>query len=125
MSRTQKLKDAVKEALKTAAPIPFYYRFALPTVKPPYGIFSLKLIQRDECVDQYELLVDLCDYSARDERIEDYADAVESYMDYLNWIDIDQGWHCYCTGRDNIDETDKSIQRRRLTFELRYTRRIC
>lgn len=124
MSSTKALKDSIEEALGKAAAIRFYRKRALPLAKPPYGVYFLDFVSSDGCVDVYELELFICDCATNDERIDELADQIMGYMDYLNYVDDRQGWHCYLNKRDDVEAADKSIQVQRLQFEVRYTRRM-
>lgn len=122
MNKTKQLRNSVRDVLHDCSGLPIHHRLALPTSRPPFGVFLLDLVTRDGSVDVYDLTLDVCDYllQGQDGNLDDICDRIEAQMDYRCYLDDVQTWETYLTSRRIIEENDKNIQRRRLTFVLRF-----
>lgn len=122
--KTKALRASVKEALAEASGIQVFHRLAPPWAKPPFLVFNLQLLTTGEAIDRYDLMVDMSDYAPEDESpIDDIADAVANAMDFSEYLDDAISWAAYLSNANTIEEADKNIQRRRLSFEIRLIER--
>lgn len=124
MNKSKMLRQSIEAALHNAADISYCYRYALPTVKPPFCVYSFNLLQTIGCVEQYDLMLDLSGVGLTGADVDEIADKIAAHMDYLVFTDTTQSWSCYLSSRQAIEDKDVSIQRRRLNFELRYVSRM-
>ena len=122
--RTRRLRKTVRANLVQISGLNrCYFRIAPANTKTPFLVFLLEEVTRDGEISQYDLEVDISDYGTDDTQIEDIADAVQDGLDYLYHIDDKQEFRIYAETRNTVEETDKNIMRRRLTFALRLCER--
>lgn len=122
--RTGRLRKAVRANLVQISGLNrCYFRIAPANAKTPFLVFLLEEITRDGEISQYDLEVDISDYGTDDTQIEDIADAVQDGLDFLHYIDNKQEFRVYAETRNTVEESDKNIMRRRLTFSLRLCER--
>lgn len=118
---TYLIKQSVKAALRETSGLQSVFPQKAPaTQAPPYVVFLLDLMTKDENIAQYQLTVDISGYGADDALIEELADKIQFGMDYSSYQDNRMAWDCYLTNRQDVDASDKNILRRRLDFTLRY-----
>ena len=115
---TAKIRKYFKAILLGALPR-VYYGHAPASAETPYGVFSLQEISREDGVSLQELEVDVVDYGIDTEPAEDAADAVQAALDHLHELTEDFHISVYPERRQPLSENDKSIIRRRLTFQVR------
>lgn len=115
---TAKIRKYFKAILLGALPR-VYYGHASASAKTPYGVFSLQEISREDGVSLQELEVDVVDYGTDTEPAEAAADAVEAALDHLHELTEDFHISVYPERRQPLSENDKSVIRRRLTFQVR------
>lgn len=117
---TYLLKQTVKAALRETSGLQAVYPQKAPaTQAPPYVVFLLDLITKDDNIAQYQLTVYVSGYGADDSVIDDLADSIQFGMDYSSYQDTRMAWDCYLTNRQDVDAADKNILCRRLDFTLR------
>lgn len=115
------LRHSVKSALQEVSGLKAVFPKKAPaTQSPPYAVFLLDLMTKEENIAQYQLSVYISGYGADDTVVEDLADKIQFGMDYASYQDEHMAWDCYLTNRQDVDATDKNIQCRRLDFTLRY-----
>lgn len=115
------LKQTVKAALRETSGLrAVFHKKAPATQAPPYVVFLLDLMTKDENIAQYQLTVYVSGYGADDAIIEELADKIQFGMDYASYQDNRMAWDCYLTNRQNVDENDRNILQCRLDFTLRY-----
>lgn len=122
--RTRRLRKAVRAHLVQISGLDqCYYRIAPAKAGTPFLVFLLEEITRDGEIGQYDLEVDISDYGTDDTMVEDLADAVQDGLDYLYYLDEKMEFRVYAETRNTVEESDKNIMRRRLTFSLRLCER--
>lgn len=115
------LKNTVRAALREVSGLQAVYPKKAPAKQaPPYVVFLLDLMTKDENIAQYQLTVYVSGYGADDSLIEELADNIQFGMDYTSYQDNRMAWDCYLTNRQDADDSDKNIICRRLDFTLRY-----
>lgn len=118
---TYLLKQTVKTALcETSGLRAVFPKKAPATQAPPYVVFLLDLMTKDENIAQYQLTVYVSGYGSDDSIVEELADKIQFGMDYASYQDNHMAWDCYLTNRQDVDAADKNILCRRLDFTLRY-----
>lgn len=120
MEMFHKLRESIESELRKAADIPYRYRKMPATVAPPFGVYMLDLVSVDDYMAQYSMTLELADYDNSADRLDELADDIALHMNYLTVFDNSQWWKSHLDNRTAIDESDKNIQRIRLTFEVRY-----
>lgn len=115
------LKQSVKSALREVSGLKAVFPKKAPaTQAPPFVVFLLDLMTKEENIAQYQLTVYVSGYGADDTAVEDLTDKIQFGMDYASYQDKRMAWDCYLTNRQDVDSADKNIQCRRLDFTLRY-----
>lgn len=115
------LKQTVKAALRETSGLQAVFQKKAPaTQAPPYVVFLLDLMTKDENIAQYQLTAYVSGYGADDALIDELADKIQFGMDYSSYQDNRMAWDCYLTNRQDADNADKNILCRRLDFTLRY-----
>lgn len=115
------LRQSVKESLRIVSGLKAVYPKKAPaTQSPPYVVFLLDLMTKEENIAQYQLSIYVSGYGADDAPIEELSDKIQFGMDYSSYQDERMAWDCYLTGRQDVDSADKNIVCRRLDFTLRY-----
>lgn len=124
VGKTRRLRKSLENQLKIAADIPICYKGAMPTVRPPFGVYLLRLVRETDGIEQYELTLDVSGVGLQEDAVEEIADRIARHMDYLAYTDDCQSWECYLNSNQPIEEKDINVQRRRLSFEVRYMDRL-
>lgn len=115
------LRQSVKSALREVSGLKAVFQKKAPaTQAPPYVVFLLDLMTKEENIAQYQLTVSISGYGADDTAVEELTDKIQFGMDYASYQDERMAWDCYLTNRQDVDAADKNIQCRRLDFILRY-----
>lgn len=97
------------------------YRKVPQPVTYPYTTFLLKELQTEDGKTQCRLEINCVARNA--EEAEDLADNIQDKFDGYSHLDDKTAFEVYRLQRDTIEEEDKELERRRLTFELYYHKR--
>ena len=97
------------------------YRKIPQPITYPYTTFLLKELQTADGQTQCRLEVNCVAKTA--EEVETLADNIQDRFDGYSHLDDKTAFEIYRLQRDIIEEEDKEIERRRLTFELNYYKR--
>lgn len=84
-----------------------------------YLVYTLKEVSYEEGFSLQELEVDVVDYGTDTAPAEAMADKLQASLDHLYALTDDFQVAIYRERRQTIEENDKSIIRRRLTFQVR------
>lgn len=87
----------------------------------PYTTFLLQELQTEYGKTQCRLEINCVSKNA--EEVEQLADNIQDKLDGYSYLDDKTSFEVYRLQRDIIEEEDKDIERRRLTFELNYYKR--
>ena len=117
-SKTVALRTAVQAKLKTLCDR-VYYEHAEQNADFPYLVFSAEEVQRDYGTISCDLEINAVDYGRDTATCETLADNVQASLDKWRYLDDDVQFSTYCDRRNNVQEEDKKIIRRRIIFEVR------
>lgn len=81
-----------------------------------YAVYTIDQIDLTDGRNSYEVEINLMDYGADTSTLENLADDVQAKFDGLIVINNDIGVYFYAERRNSVEEEDRNILRRRLTF---------
>lgn len=116
MINTDNLKKFIREILIPVCERVFY-EFATDTSPFPYIVFSMDKT-KDEFINSYQLELNIWDKSASSKVAEALADETELLLDATTWRNENFTCTLDLNARNTVDDTDKSLRRRRLLFDL-------
>ena len=96
-----------------------YYGVAPDSAEYPYLVWNLELVAMESGLALQELEADVVDYGTDTSRTESMADALAAGLDHHYALEAAFQAAIYLERRQPIQENDKSIIRRRLTFQVR------
>lgn len=117
-SKTVALRSAVQAKLKTICDR-VYYDHAEQNAEFPYLVFNVEEVQHDYGAISCDLEINAIDYGRDTSTCETLADNVQASLDKWRYLDDDIQFSAYCDRRNSVQEEDKKIIRRRMTFEVR------
>lgn len=117
-SNTNELRKQLKTIFNEISNNVSYEQAPTP-LNYPYTIFELSEITSEDGKTLYKLEVNCID---RDNvnRVEQIADDIQDRLDHLSFINEKISFEVYRGQRNKVDEEDKRIKRRLLTFELHF-----
>lgn len=93
---------------------------ATPSTKPyPYLRYELAEMYHEDGLTVMELEVNVIDYGKSSRVVEDQADELQYLLHRAYYINGVIQFRVYKNDRQKVEEEDKEIIRRRLTFEIR------
>ena len=118
MKRTLALRTAVVSILGTVMPegSKSYYQQAQEDHPKIYAVYTLNLIDNTDERDRYELEINVMDYGTDTSTLENLTDSIEKAFNKTVVINNDIGIYFYADRRNVVEEEDRNIMRRRLTF---------
>lgn len=119
-SNTNELRKQLNFIFQTICKNVFYASARQkPRQKPqyPYLVFELSELLYDSGCTKYKLEVNCV--SKNTEEVEDMADFMQDLINNYNFINEKIAFDTYRISRQKAYEEDKTIQRRRLIFELK------
>jgi hypothetical protein len=122
MSETRKktvaLREVVKEVLASIAPegTAIYYGQAEKGAGHRYIVFTLDEVLREDERTTLELEVNVMDYGKDTATVENLADTIQTAFNKYVVINDNIGVYFYSDRRNSVEEEDRNILRRRLTF---------
>lgn len=118
MNKTLALRTVVVEQLGTVMPegSKIYYQTAQKDHPQIYAVYLLDQMMLEDDRYAYELEVNVMDYGTDTSTVEDLADSIQAAFDKLVVLTSDIGVHFYTDRRNTVEEEDRNILRRRLTF---------
>lgn len=116
--KTVDLRTAVVTVLQAAMPPggKVYFQQAEKEPVYPYAVYTVDLIDNTDERDLYELEVNLVGYGADTEALENLTDAVMAAFNKKVIINDSIGVYFFADRRNIVEEEDRRIIRRRLTF---------
>lgn len=118
-NKTNELKKFIRSQIETCADN-VYFRHSNSDSKYPRVVFDLKMLSTDDIYQKYILTLDLYD-KFNLETIDNLADKIEENIGFLDFLGEDFLIKIYPNNdRQYIEETDKTLQRILMSFELRY-----
>lgn len=118
LNKTLALRTVVVEQLATVMPTgsKIYYQQAQKDHPQIYAVYTLDQVLNEDYRYTYELEVNVMDYGTDTSTIEDLADSVQDLFNKKVVITDEIGVHFYTDRRNAVEEEDRNILRRRLTF---------
>lgn len=118
MNRTIALRTIVVTLLNTVMPSgsKTYFQQAQDDHPKVYAVYTLDMIDNTDERYLYELEVNVMDYGTDTANIEDLADSIQALFNKNVQITEDVGVYFYADRRNAVEEEDRNILRRRLTF---------
>jgi hypothetical protein len=118
LNKTLALRTVVVEALQTVMPegSAIYYQTAQKEHPKIYAVYLLDQILNQDDRYMYELEINVMDYGTNTSTVEDLCDSIQSLFNKKVVITNDIGVYFYTDRRNTVDEEDRNIIRRRLTF---------
>lgn len=116
--KTVALRKAVVSALGEVMPAggKVYFQQAEKTPVYPYAVYTVNMIDNTDERDLYELEINLVGYDADTETMENLTDAVMAAFNKKVIINDSIGVYFFADRRNIVEEEDRRIIRRRLTF---------
>ncbi len=116
--KTIALRTAVYDLLTGAMPegSKVYFQQGRDDHPQIYAVYTLDLIDNTDDRLLYELEVNVMDYGTDTSTIEDLADDIQAAFHKKVVINDDIGVYFYSDRRNAVEEEDRNILRRRLTF---------
>ncbi|MEG1929351.1 MAG: hypothetical protein RR090_12175 [Niameybacter sp.] len=114
MSKTVNLRTVLQAELEKVHKNT-YHEDAPSTTTYPYMVYELESIQ-----DNFQLEINVYDKGTSTQQVEVLADAIEAHFKRFIWRDDEQIFTTYKNTRNNMQEEDKTIKRRRLLFDVYY-----
>ena len=118
MNRTIALRTIVVSLLNTVMPSgsKTYFQQSQDDHPKVYAVYTLDMIDNTDERYLYELEVNVMDYGTDTANIEDLADSIQALFNKNVQITEDVGVYFYADRRNAVEEEDRNILRRRLTF---------
>lgn len=118
LNRTLALRTVVVEQLATVMPegSKIYYQQAQKEHPKIYAVYTLDMIDLLDGRLTYELEINVMDYGTDTSTVEDLADNIQALFNTKVVINNDIGVYFYADRRNAVEEEDRNILRRRLTF---------
>lgn len=114
VSKTTDLRSALQGELKKVH-TNVYYENVPDKATYPYIVYELEQIG-----EQYQLEINVYDKGSSTVAIETLADEIAAYFLRYIYKDDKQIFTTYINVRNNVQEENKTIKRRRLLFDLNY-----
>ena len=118
MNKTLALRTVVVEQLSSVMPegSKIYYQTAQKDHPKIFAVYLLDQMMLEDDRYAYELEINVMDYGTDTSTLEDLADSIQAALDKKVVITADIGVHFYTDRRNTVEEEDRNILRRRLTF---------
>lgn len=117
MSKTIALRTELQRLFKTLTSN-VHYDIAPDTAPYPYLVYELSELTFDYGKTLIELEVNILDYGSSSSAVEILADTLQETLNKYYFINDEIQFTIYKASRNKIEEEDKKIIRRRLTFEI-------
>lgn len=118
LSRTVALRKVVVDTLTAVMPegSKIYYQQAQKEHPQIYAVYTMDLITFTDERYAYELEVNVMDYGTDTATVEDLADSIQAAFNKKVVINNYIGVYFYSDRRNAVEDEDRNILRRRLTF---------
>ena len=116
-NKTYEMRKEITRLLKTLTSN-VYYDQAPDDATNPYLVYELMEIGHDEGKTLLELEINALDYGTNTTPIENLCDEIQYLLHRLSYINAFIQFRIYRGLRQKVEEEDKQIIRRRLTFEV-------
>ena len=117
-SRTVALRTVVVDTLTAVMPSgsKVYYQQAQKEHPKIYAVYTMDLVTVTDERYAYELEINVMDYGTDTATVEDLADSIEAAFNKKVVLNNYIGVYFYSDRRNAVEEEDRNILRRRLTF---------
>lgn len=116
MGKTAELRKAVKQIIESVCDLPCYYGQAQDDHPFDFVVYSVDEIMRTDGKIVYETEVNVSGYGHDTLSIEDISDRIQSAFDAHLSINDDIVVYFYAETKNVVQEEDRNVIRRRLTF---------
>lgn len=119
LKKTMALRTTVSTELAKVMPMDsliFYQQAQKEARSSIYAVYTVEQIDETDGRLTFELEINLVGSEYDTSTIENLADDVQAHFNKLVIIDDDIGVYFYADRRNNVEEEDRTIIRRRLTF---------
>jgi len=114
--KTTALKIELKRLLKTINPNVYFEEAPKPLY--PYIVYELSELAYGYGKTLLDLEINAIDYGKNTTAIEDLADTIQDTLNKYYFLNTEIQFAIYKGSKQKIEEEDKQIIRRRLTFEI-------
>ena len=115
MSKTTSARAVIKTAMANIA-WPVYYQQADEKAALPYVVYSVDTINNADFVDRCELEFNVVGYGRDTSPVEDMTDTIYNIFDHQTFFTDEVSFTTYFERKNNVEEPDRKIIRRRMTF---------
>ena len=118
LKKTLALRTVIVSKMSDVMPLDSktYYQQAQNDHPKIYAVYTIDQIDLTDGRNSYEVEINVMDYGADTSTVEDLADGIQAKFDGLIVINSDIGVYFYAERRNSVEEDDRNILRRRLTF---------
>lgn len=118
LKRTVALRTVIVDKLATAMPegSKIYFQQAQSDHPKIYAVYTVDLIDLTDGRYTYEVEINVMDYGADTTTLENLADDIQAKFNKLVVINNYIGVYFYIEQRNSVEEEDRNVLRRRLTF---------
>ena len=116
-NKTYELRKALRATMLTVVDR-VYYDQAPDNATFPYVVFDLLELTHEDGRTLMEMEVNILDYGTSTTTAEDIADELQSMLHKADYINAYIQYSIYRGLRQKVEEEDKQLIRRRLTFEI-------
>lgn len=118
MNKTLALRTVVVSMLGTKMPegSKVYFQQARDDHPKIYAVYTVHQLDNTDGRYSYELEINVMDYGTDTSTVEDLADDIQKLFNKAVRINDDIGVYFYAEMRNSVEEEDRNILRRRLTF---------
>ena len=119
LKKTIALRTTVSRELANVMPkdsLIFYQQAQKEALPSIYAVYTVEEIDNTDGRLTYELEINLVGSGGDTSTIENLADDIQAHFNKLVCIENDIGVYFYTDRRNNVEEEDRTIIRRRLTF---------
>lgn len=118
LKKTLALRTVIVSKMSDVMPLDSktYYQQAQNDHPKIYAVYTIDQIDLTDGRNSYEVEINVMDYGPDTSTVEDLADDIQAKFNGLIEINDDIGVYFYAERRNSVEEDDRNILRRRLTF---------
>lgn len=118
LKRTIALRTVVVSKLTETMPSgsKIYYQQAQDDHPKIYAVYTIDMVDLVDGRYSYEVEINVMDYGTDTSTLENLADSIQAKLNKLVVINDNVGVYFYADRRNSVEEEDRNILRRRLTF---------
>lgn len=122
MGKTYELRKSLNSILKQYVDR-VYYEQSPDGATHPYVVFEMSELSHDDGKTLMEMELNVVDYGTDTSEVEELADTLQKNLNKMDYINAFIQFSVYRGLRERVEEEDKQIIRRRLTFEVHLNER--